>query len=256
MYYYKIKIQYAGTNYSGFQFLPNLKTVQGEINLALTNTVKGKVTTVGASRTDTGVHAHEQIVKVSSEWEILNLAELLNENLPKDIRCLKSESCSGDFHPSANAKTKEYRYFFTNKKQAISMPFIVNFANPLDIEKMQKCMQLLIGKHDFCNFYSQGSNVKSTIRTIHRCELSIVLPSEFLDKKMFVTPDEECFQLLILGDGFLKQMIRHIVSGLWMVGSGKMSVAEFAQLLDGEKSKKQLWKVAPANGLFLYKINY
>lgn len=256
MYYYKIKIQYAGTNYSGFQFLPDLKTVQGEINFALTKIINGKVTTFGASRTDTGVHAHEQIVKVSSEFEIVNLANLLNENLPTDIRCLKSESCDGDFHPSADAMTKEYRYFFTNKKQSASVPFIVNFANPLDIEKMQMCMRLLIGEHNFCNFYSQGSNVKSSMRTIHRCELSIVLPSEFLDKKMFATPNEECFQFLIVGNGFLKQMIRHIVSGLWMVGSGKMSVTEFAQLLDGEKSKKQLWKVAPANGLFLYKINY
>lgn len=256
MFYYKIKIQYAGTHYAGFQFLPDLKTVQGEINLALSKLTSKKVTTVGASRTDSGVHACDQIVKVSSEVAIENLVVNLNKHLPSDIQCLKSESCNGDFRPSSQAMSKEYRYFFTNKKQSLSQLYIANFSNPIDLEKMKACTQLIIGEHDFCNFYSMGSNVKSSVRTVLSCELSIVNPQQLLDQKIFPIGEEQCFQFAIEASGFLKQMIRHLISALWMVGSGKMSIEDFKNLLNASKHDKQLWKVAPPNGLFLYKIKY
>lgn len=263
MYYYKASIQYDGTNYAGMQWQNDVHTVQGALNDALSKLLKGKVTTTSASRTDTGVHAFRQIIKISSEQEIRLESFLADFNglLPKDILCLDTDISTWDFSPSVGAKTKEYRYFFTNSK-CVSFEdrrFIANISNPLDMEKIYQCVSLLTGTHDFCNFCSSGSNVKSTTRSIFYSELEEVSPSDiFSGSSLFVFPNElkRCYQLRIKGDGFLKQMIRHLVRGLWMVGSGRLSVEEFSHLLDGPKVQKQLWKVASPNGLFLYDIQY
>jgi tRNA pseudouridine38-40 synthase len=178
-----------------------------------------------------------------------------------DIRCISIEPCDGLFRPAASAISKEYRYFFTNKTQVDKKQqrFIANISNVLDLGLMLDCAQLLVGMHDFCNFYSSGSNVKSTIRKISICELTEINPNDILlDSALFPIDKDlnKCFELRIEANGFLKQMIRHLVSALWMVGSGKLSSAEFMTLLNGPKILKQRWKVAPPNGLFLYQINY
>ncbi len=263
MNYYRATLQYDGTQYAGFQWQEGVETVQRAVNLALAALVPGKITTSAASRTDTGVHALHQIVRICSErpLDLKYFQSSFNQSLPHDICCIAIEPCAGNFIPSASASSKEYRYFFTNHiprdDQTFSVSFIANIANPLDIELMQRCAALIVGTHDFCNFCSTGSNVKSTIRTIFHCELSEIDPSDlFKDQQLFtVAPNfNSCYQLRIVGNGFLKQMVRHLMRGLWMVGSGKISPEQFQTYLNGPEVHKQLWKVAPANGLFLYQI--
>ncbi len=263
MYYYKTTIQYEGTEFAGFQWQNGLRTVQDEINKALALIINGKVTTRAASRTDTGVHALDQVVKISSALpiECETFLESFNRHLPKDIKCLAIAPCEGTFKPGAEALSKEYRYFFTNKKQVSieDRRFIANIANKLDITAMKTCLKAIVGKHDFCNFYSIGSNVKTTEREISFCELLEINPHEiFSGQTLFHVPNDlqSCYQLRIEANGFLKQMIRHLMSALWMVGSNKLSVEEFLALIDGPKKEKQLWKVASPNGLYLYKISY
>lgn len=263
MHYYKATIQYEGTNYAGFQWQNGLQTIQNDFNQVLSKILSGKVTTRGASRTDTGVHALEQIVKISSEnpLDLASFVKTINTLLPAQIRCLDIASCPGDFHPSVEAVSKEYRYLFTNKTKLKERErqFIANIANPLDLDLMKDCIELLRGKHDFFHFCSSGSNVKSTVREITFCELSEINPHDVLGPSELFNLSEgqnSCYQLKIEANGFLKQMIRHIVSALWMVGSGKLSKEAFRDLLQKPTKKNQIWKVAPANGLFLYKINY
>lgn len=263
MYYYKTQIQYNGTNYAGFQWQNDLKTIQSDINKSLGRILIGKYSTTAASRTDTGVHAVDQTVKITCENPIdeMSFLQLFNAELPSQIKCITVRSCDGSFRPSSEVVSKEYRYFFTNEKQIKKEDhlFVANISNELNLQNMQKCIDALIGEHNFCNFYSSGSNVKSTVRTIMSCELTLINPQDLFSKgDLFKIPSsiDNCYQLKITAKGFLKQMIRHIVSALWMVGSGKISVDEFKNILSGQKSLKQLWKVAPANGLFLYKITY
>lgn len=263
MHYYKTTIQYEGTNYAGFQWQNGIQTIQSEFNLALAEVIEGKFTTIAASRTDTGVHAIEQIVKISAinPIDISSFLDKFNNALPREIRCISIDSCHGLFKPAAAAHSKEYRYFFTNKTQLPKeeRQFIANISNVLNLKAMMICVKALVGSHDFCNFYSSGSNVNTTVRVISNCELSMIDPHQiFSALELFQIPTDigSCYQLRIEANGFLKQMIRHIVSALWMVGSGKISVDEFLKLLDGPKVEKQLWKVASPNGLFLYKINY
>jgi tRNA pseudouridine38-40 synthase len=263
MYYYKTTIQYEGTNYAGFQWQNGIQTIQSEFNKAISQLIDGKVTTMAASRTDTGVHAMEQIVKISSHnrIDLSSFIEAFNQVLPPQIKCMTIESCEGLFKPSSTALSKEYRYFFTNETRISKedSQFIANISNKLDLDAMMICIRALVGEHDFCNFYSSGSNVKSTVRNISFCELSVIDPCEvFSNLELFQIPKSlcSCYQLKIEANGFLKQMIRHIVSALWMVGSGKLTTDDFINLLNGPKNTKQLWKVAAPNGLFLYRINY
>lgn len=263
MHYYKTTIQYEGTNYAGFQWQNGTETVQSAFNNALAKIIDNKFTTMAASRTDTGVHAIDQVVKLSSHSpiETMSFINTFNQALPKDIRCLHIEECDGLFRPSVESESKEYRYFFTNKARVSKedTKFVANISNKLDIDSIKFCIKALHGQHDFCNFYSSGSNVKSTLRNIFHCELNEINPHNALRiNELFLIPDtlQNCYQLKIVANGFLKQMIRHLVSSLWMVGSGKLSTDEFIALLNGPKNEKQLWKVASPNGLYLYKINY
>ncbi len=261
--YYMATIQYDGTGYAGFQWQKDIPSIQNDFNQAIKKLIEGKVTTMGASRTDTGVHALKQIVKVTSERpiEVTDFLNSFNSVLPKQIKCIDFKSCRSDFRPANDPHSKEYRYYFTNKRNVApdARRFISNFPLPLNQDSMSDCVKAIKGTHSFHNFCSAGSNVKSTIRDISFCELSEINPQlTFPKSDLFYIPQDldRCFELKIMGNGFLKQMIRHIVSALWMVGSGKMSEEDFLYQLEGPKKEKRLWKVAPANGLFLMDIMY
>jgi len=173
MHYYKAIIRYDGTGYAGFQYQKDAPTVQNEFNQAIKTIIEGKVTTMGASRTDTGVHAMEQVVKITSllpvPFEESSLLVNLNKILPSQIRCLDIIPCNGDFKPASDSQSKEYRYYFTNKKSALieERRFIANFSHPLNLNLMNNCTQQLIGTHNFGHFCSSGSNVKSTNQSTH-----------------------------------------------------------------------------------------
>jgi tRNA pseudouridine38-40 synthase len=261
-YYYKARIQYDGTGYAGFQWQKDIPSIQNDFNHAVKSIITGKITTMGASRTDTGVHAIEQVVKITSQNPIECPTSLLtlNKILPSQIRCLELIPCKGDFKP-ASASSKEYHYYFTNIRNVPENDrrFIANFPIQLDLNSMKICVRAILGTNDFHNFCSTGSNVKSTIRDITFCELSEINPHIILPKsELFGLPTDLslCYQLKIEGNGFLKHMIRHLVSALWMVGSGKLTTDEFLKLLSGPKREKRLWKIAAPNGLFLYEIKY
>jgi tRNA pseudouridine38-40 synthase len=263
MNYYKAIIQYDGTNYYGFQWQKDIPTIQNDFNQALLQLIRGKVTTMGASRTDSGVHAAFQVVKITTEQELhcKDFLSKLGQVLPPQIRCLSLEVCEGSFKPSVDSTSKEYRYFFTNILQSVcpEQLYIANNPHPLDIGVMKKCAQQIVGKHSFHHFYSMGSNVKSTEREIYSCELSQIGPhTVFSSSDLFNLPQNlsECYQFRIVGNGFLKQMVRHLMSALWMVGRGKISPEDFSLLLTDQEERGQLWKPAPARGLFLYQINY
>jgi len=263
MKYYRALIQYDGSGYAGFQWQKDAPTIQDELNKALRALIPGKFTTMGASRTDAGVHAHAQVLKVTGGDELLEhgFAPRLNTLLPPQIRCLSFESCSGSFNPAQDKSRKEYRYLFTNQAR-VSMAdrrFIANMAVPLDISLMQACVAQLEGLHNFQNFYSTGSNVRTTEREIFSAELTRIDPREvFNHNPLFTVTDEltHCYQLRLVGNGFLKQMIRHLMSALWVVGSDKLSRNDFTELLTGPRQNKQRWRLATPRGLHLYSISY
>lgn len=255
MYYYKITLQYNGTNYFGWQVQPDQLTVQGVLNSSLTKVCKSSnIKTLGSGRTDAGVHALEQIVKVDIPIDIEpeSLIRAINSNLPRDVRCIAAQRCDEKFMPTVDALWKEYTYLFTNNRFANSFQesFIANYPYELDFEKMDKGCRLLIGKHDFCNFFCTGTDVNSTVREIYLASIQSVDVNGFIGS---VFPNHYSFT--IRGSGFLKQMVRLIIGSLWNVGRGKITLEQLSDALE-RPQKNKLGIVAPASGLYLARVKY
>lgn len=253
MHHYQLTISYQGTRYLGWQIQPASygKTVQGEINSALEKISKSRdVRTLGSGRTDAGVHALGQVVKVSIPLDIhpVNLLKAMNSHLPQDIRVLDSTVSTEEFIPTVHAVSKEYQYRFST--QAIHPPFardlIAHIPQELDVELMRKACQIFIGRHDFTNYYCEGTPVSSFVREIYECEILEVCESEFL-------PPYYVFR--VVGNGFLKQMVRLMVGVLWKVGRKKVTLKELEESLSPVKQEK-LAAVAPGHGLYMVCVNY
>lgn len=259
MNYYKAIIQYIGTDRMGFQYQVGMPTIQGDINQALEQILQGKVTTRAASRTDKGVHAFGQVVKISAEDPKLLDSALLNAALPSHIRCLAISPCPGDFIPSVDQTSKEYRYLFTNTPgvSGKDQRYIAQTPFTLNIDHIQSCVDMLKGTNDFRNFWSIGGLSNTTIRDILECDLTLIDPNELFKDSLFTAgPIPCCWQFRIVGKGFLKHMVRHLVGALWMVGNGRLSKEDFSQLLHGELKNSRPWKKADPRGLYLLKVSY
>ena len=254
IHYYRLVIQYKGTRYLGWQIQPERSgfTVQGELNKALAAVSKATVHTIGSGRTDSGVHALGQVVKAAIELEIApeKLLRALNSHLPDDIRVIQAESSDHEFMPTVHAVSKEYHYRFTLGRypSALQNELIANHSFELDLDLMKEACKLLIGEHDFMNYFCEGTEVSSTVRTIYECEIREVPqgPWEML-------PAHYVFK--VVGNGFLKQMVRLLMGAVWNVGRGKISLTDFKTSLS-EKAHHRLGMVAPAEGLYMVCVNY
>jgi len=254
IHHYKLIVQYKGTRYLGWQIQPegSGSTVQGEMNRALKIISKSdEVRTLGAGRTDSGVHALGQVVKASIELEIIpeKLQRALNVHLPDDIKVIHAEISDAEFFPTVHAKSKEYHYRFTCNYSAAALQsdLIQNHQFELDLEKMRDACKIIIGKHDFTNFYCEGTEVSSNIREIYECEILEIPQGEWM------LPSHYVFR--IVGNGFLKQMVRLLMGAVWNVGRGKISLEDLRNSLGPTKLPK-LGMVAPPNGLYMVRVNY
>ena len=253
MNYYKAIIQYDGTTRYGWQWLEGKPTIQADLDIPLKQLLNGQFTTRAASRTDKGVHAFAQVVKISAEDPSpLDLTQM-NDLLPAHIRCLSITPCAREFIPSIDQISKEYRYLFTDSEA----PYIGLAPSPLNIEAIQTCVAMLKGKNDFKNFWSIGGISNSTLRDVLDCDLTQINPQDLFKDSLFSAGDiTSCWQFRIVGTGFLKHMVRHLVGALWSVGTGKISVDEFSQYLIGEQKHMRPWKKADPRGLYLLKVSY
>lgn len=253
--HYKLIIQYKGNRYSGWQVQLGTSeiTVQGELNRALSVISKSdEVKSMGAGRTDAGVHALGQVVKVGIPLVIPteNLVKALNVNLPDDIRIIHAEVSDENFHPTVHAKSKEYHYRFTSSRSftAFQNDLIENYPFDLDLAKMNEACKILVGEHDFTNFYCEGTDVSSHVRTIFSCDI-VEIPQGNWE----MLPSHYVFR--ITGNGFLKQMVRLLMGAIWNIGRGKISLEEFRSAL-GPTKVQRLGPVAPPSGLYMVRVNY
>ena len=255
MNFYKIYVSYKGTNYFGWQIQntpDGKKTIQGEINVALAKLCQNEnIKTLGSSRTDAGVHAIEQVFRAVLPINLpLSALELgLNSFLPPEIRILKAEFSSVEFHPVGAAIWKEYLYYYSHiRPSPFESDLFSHYPYDLDYSQMEKAAKLFLGKHDFKNFQCTGTDVPTTVREIFEIELS---------KETRVGPWGELplVCLRIRGDGFLKQMVRMIMGSLWSVGRGKTTIPMVKDALD-MKTVERVGFVAPPSGLYLHKIHF
>lgn len=257
MYYHRLIISYKGTNYFGWQDLGSNKeklTVQASIQKVLNKICKYKSCTISvASRTDAGVHAQGQVVKITIpifiESEKLQLG--MNSLLPDDIRILKCECSTAKFNANKDSLSKEYDYYFCSDK--IYNPSLNDIVTHipystglLDINLMQEACKLFIGEHDFYSFAKRDVNMSSTFRTIISCEILEVAALNFGNK---------IYYLKIVGKGFLRYMVRYIAGALFELGKKQLSVSDISEALINHKVEKISSKVK-SKGLHLIKISY
>ncbi len=254
IHYYRLILQYKGTAYLGWQIQPESagRTVQGELNKALETISKHKAQSLGAGRTDAGVHALGQVAKVGIELQIPpeNLLKALNANLPDDIRIIHAELSDHEFFPTVHAVSKEYHYRFTCNRYstALQSELIANYTFDLDLGLMREACKIIVGEHDFTNFFCEGTEVASTVREIFECEILEIKHSSW-----DMLPSHFVFR--IVGSGFLKQMVRLLMGAVWNVGRGKITLEDLKASLTSTKTQR-MGMVAPPEGLYMVRVNY
>ncbi len=240
--FFRLIVQYNGTNYHGFQRQKHCRTVQEELEKALSIILREKIMIKAASRTDRGVHALGQVVTFNSSCSDLKEDFLyhLNAVLPKDIRVVKVGKTNQFFHPRRDAVMRHYSYLINNSPY--SSPFLDDLTYhcpfPLDLERMRSVAQLFLGEHDFKSF-TTSEETRPTIRSF---------------KKIEIKKEDNLIEINFSGLSFLYNMLRMVGAALVQVGLKRTTQQEIALCLN--LKKKPSFAPLPAKGLFLVKIDY
>lgn len=224
-----LKLAYIGTEFHGSQIQPNVETVEGELfkalrKLEIIESPKSANYTC-AGRTDAGVHALEQVVTFDTEKPNLAIPRVINSELPQTIWAWAHAEVPPDFDARRDAVSRNYRYVMSGKDY--------------DISKIREASKLLVGTHDFSNF-SKTNGDKGTVRTIERIDIRV---------------DGEFSKIDVVGNSFLWNMVRKIVTALSMIGTGVRDGDWLLQLLNPEIYEEGI-EPAPAYGLTLMEVKY
>lgn len=240
----KLTVAYDGTNYCGWQIQPNGLAVQEVLNRSLTELLGEEIRTMGASRTDAGVHAlgNVAVFDTRARMPASKISYALNTRLPEDIRVQDSREVPGDFHPrfTSTVKTYEYRILNTTFQDPTRRLNSFHWYGRLDLEAMRRAAKLLEGTHDFKSFATAAPDVEDTVRTIYRTEL---------------WKENDMIHFRITGNGFLYNMVRIITGTLLEVGKGAYPPEHVAEILHA-RDREQAGPTARALGLTLVEIRY
>ena len=250
---FKLLLQYDGTDFHGWQAQydgKNLRTVQGELERVLSRIENAPVKVIGSGRTDAGVHAAGQIANVHLHrpftTDQLRLA--INGNISRDVRVMRVEKTTEDFHARFSAKTKHYVYRVVNAP--VMSPFFLRYAHHearfLDVARMNDAAQLFLGEHDWTAFSAARSDVEGRVRTVKSFSIESIFDVEFASPVI---------EFRISANGFLRYMVRSIVGTMLEVGRGKKDSATIQQAISGG-DRKLAGDTAPAKGLTLMKVDY
>lgn len=240
----KLVVAYDGTAYHGWQIQPGAPTIEGELNRCLSELLQEKIQVIGASRTDSGVHALCNVAVFDTGTRIPpeKISYALNQRLPEDIRIQSSEKAADDFHPRHCDSRKTYEYRILNR--AFPLPTRRLYAHftyvPLDVEQMRQAAAYLIGEHDFKSFCAPAAVVESTVRRIY-------------DLTVEKSGDEIIIR--VCGNGFLYNMVRIIAGTLMEIGRGNRKPEQMKEIL-ALRDRQAAGPTAPACGLTLVKYDF
>jgi tRNA pseudouridine38-40 synthase len=241
---YFFHIAYNGSNYSGWQKLPKINSVQSILETLISRVVKSATTIVGCGRTDSHVHASQYFFHVDLDETIIpELMFRMNKNLPGDIGVFDIIPMQGLPHARLDATERKYDYFIHRYKD----PFLTNcsalYQEPnLDLLKMKEAVALLTRYNDYRGFYRTASKVRTTKCSVKQATLAIDHTGDRL-------------KFTISANRFLRGMVRVIVHKLLEVGRGKITVEQFENYLRGTETPKDI-KPAYPQGLYLSKVTY
>jgi tRNA pseudouridine38-40 synthase len=254
---YALTIAYDGTDFNGWQKQSadagadnsaTLRTVQAVVERAVVESVREPVEILGASRTDSGVHALAQVAAFSTSDERRGppderLALAINSRLPDDVLVTACAPAHPEFHPIRHCVAKGYRYsvFASPDRPLWNRRYVHHVYVPLDVDAMSAAAARLVGVHDFAAFAAAGHGRASTIRSVHECVVR--------------RADDSTIVIDVSGDGFLYNMVRIVAGTLVEVGKGRMSPEDVAGALES-RDRRATGPTLPPEGLRLEWIRY
>ncbi len=235
-------VAYEGTNYRGWQIQNNGITIESVLNETLSQLLGERITVIGASRTDSGVHSlgNVAVFDTNARMPADKISYALNQRLPEDIVVQASMEVRPDFHPRKCRSTKTYEYRILNRR--FPMPILRRdtyfYYYPLDVQRMEQAAGYLVGVHDFKSFCSIHTQAADTVREIYSCQ---------------VEKQGDVIVIRICGAGFLYNMVRIIAGTLIQVGSGEREPEDIPKIL-AECDRAAAGPTAPAHGLTMMGI--
>lgn len=242
--YVKLTIQYDGFGYHGWQVQPGCRTIQDQLNNAVSSLIGKEITVYGASRTDAGVSALGQaaVIKIHSPIPTENLAKAINDKLPPDIVVTEAVEVPIDFEIIGAAKSKLYRYTICTRanRPVLEIRHCWHIHQNLNVTAMDAAAKRLVGEKDFKSFAAAADRRTSTVRTIYRCD---------------VTRNGDWIYVDVEGNAFLYNMVRNIVGTLVEVAVGRVLPEKLDEIIEA-KARTAAGPIAPAAGLCLMWIKY
>ena len=255
-----LTVAYDGTNYHGWQVQPNGETIEGILNRCLSELLGEEIEVIGASRTDSGVHAMGNVAVFDTESPIPagKISYALNRYLPEDIRIQKSEEVSREFHPRhcASRKTYEYRIYCAPFPMPVKRLYSHFTYVPMEIDLMSQGAAYLVGEHDFKSFCSTEAQVETTVRQIDSIKVwETGSEVNAGNDNGHVDQIGKEIVIRVTGRGFLYNMVRIIAGTLMEIGRGHIEPREMEKII-AARNRQAAGPTAPACGLTLVKIEY
>lgn len=242
-----LRVAYDGTAYHGWQEQDNGDTVEGQLKRALKELTGEETELIGGSRTDSGVHALDNVCVFDTNSQIPpgRFCLALNTRLPEDIRVNYSTEVEADFHPRHRDTLKTYEYHIYNARIQDPKKRLYSYFTyyELDVEAMKEAASLFVGEHDFSAFCAAGAQVDSFVRKIYSCEV-------FVNQSDGAGLESRDIIIRITGNGFLYNMVRIIAGTLLEVGRGAMKPSDIPKII-ASKDRIKAGPTAPACGLTL-----
>ena len=240
----KVVLAYDGGDFCGWQIQRRERTVQGVVEKALGELHSHPVRVKAAGRTDSGVHAHGQVINFETDSTIPDdrITRALNSSMPRDVRAVSAVEVAADFHARYSAKQRVYKYYILSAacSDPFSRRFCLTVKKSLDIGLLNRIAAKVVGTHDFTTFAAAGDQSESKVRDIHSAGV-------YLEDRFVV--------FRIIGNAFLWRMVRSLTGTILEMASEGRPPEYMTELLES-KDRNMAGSTAPAKGLTLHRVVY
>ncbi len=241
----RLIIEYDGRGFHGWQKQPQVRTVQSQLEETISLVLRRPVGTLyAAGRTDSGVHARGQVVtfRVDEVPDLWRLSQGISHLLKGEVTVVRADIVDDSFHPGFSSTHKQYTYRVLNRPSpaVLDRHRLWHVSKPLKLDALREWAEQLEGQHDFSSFRDSGCTNTTPVKTIYRSR---------------ITQDGDVVVYTVIGNGFLKQMVRNIVGTLVDMSLGRLKFNSFSALL-AERNRRLAGMTAPPHGLCLDWVSY
>ncbi len=240
-----LKLEYDGTNYSGWQVQKNARSVQEQVEKGLKHLTGVELKAVGAGRTDAGVHAKGMVthtrLKTKMRVPVDKIPDIMNSAMPADIRIYNASLTTKSFNARFFPVARKYSYYITTSQTVFNRLYAANIKGEIDFNTLKKSAEIFKGEHDFTTFSKYNASVKSYVCKVEECSWEPI--------------DDGLWRFTIQADRFVYAMVRAIVGACIDAARGKRTIDELKEALE-KRDRRYISPLAEPRGLFLDNVFY